>query len=326
MRGDPDGLGIRGATAGTGVDQCNMLDSSSPVATAMAQVASRQHGIVDVHELIGLGLTRSTIAYWARTGRIHRLHRGVYSVVPPPLLSAEGRWLAAVRACGPGAVLSHGSAAQLLWLLDRRESVGLHVSLGDRRRREPDGVVVHRPRDLPRTDVVVRSGIPVTSPTRTVWDIATTMPQRLTGRAFRKADGWDRLDRARLMALLRATPNHAGSANLRELLGSATVPLVAVRSWLEELLALVCAEHSLPPPAVNVPFLGYEIDFLWERERFAVEADGGDHVGPQRDRDNERDIALGRAGILTRRYSSRAMGDEAAVAREVAEILIERRR
>ncbi len=109
------------------------------------------------------------------------------------------------------------------------------------------------------------------------------------------------------------------------LLAEHPLPLAETRSWLEELLLRVCREHGLPLPAVNVPLLGYEVDFLWPDARFVVEADGGRHLEPrQRDRDNERDIVLARAGYLVRRYSHRAMSRERAVAAEVLEILEER--
>jgi very-short-patch-repair endonuclease len=77
-------------------------------------------------------------------------------------------------------------------------------------------------------------------------------------------------------------------------------------------------------PAVYVPLLGYEVDFLWERERFVVEADGGRHQGRQRDADNARDVRLGRAGHLVRRYSEADLGNPAAIAAEVTAILSER--
>lgn len=299
-----------------------MSDGSSPVALMIARIASRQHGIIDKNDLAGIGVSRSTAADWARTGRLHRLYPGVLSVVPPALLTIEGRWLAAVRACGPRAVLSHASAAQLHWLVDRKHSVGIHVSAADRARRSPKGVIVHRPRDLPPRDRTVRSRIPVTTPTRSVWDLASTMPE---GRAFERAHGTDRLDPSRLRQMLAGVPNHRGAAWVRELLWARTLPLTEVRSWLEELLLEISSERHLPIPAVNVPLLGYEADFLWERERFVVEADGGDHLNrAQRDRDNERDITFGRAGLLVRRYTADAMGHEAEVATEVGDILIER--
>lgn len=303
-----------------------MLDSRSPVAIAVAQQASRQHGIVDLPDLIALGIARSTVALWARSGRLHRIHRGVYSVLPPPLLTDEGRWLAAVRACGPGAALSHASAAQLHWLIDRDDRYRIHVSVPDRRRRHVPGVIVHRPASLPPTDITVRSGIPVTKATRTVWDVAASLSPKPAKRAFERARSRDRLDQRRIRELLAADPRHRGAGRLRELLAGSTLPLSVVRSWLEDLLVNVCSERGLPMPAVNAPFLGFEIDFLWERERFAVEADGGDHVGEQRDRDNARDLTVGRAGVLTRRYSSRDMKREDEVAAEVAEVLIERGR
>lgn len=304
-----------------------MLDSASPVGIAVARRAARQHGIVDLPDLIALGIARSTVAHWARTGRLHRVHRGVYSVTPPALLAIEGRWLAAVRACGPGAVLSHASAAQLHWLIDRDDRrYAIHVSVPDRRKRHVPGVIVHRPASLPRTDVTVRSGIPVTKPTRTVWDVTATLSPKPAKRAFERARSRERLDQRRIRELLAADPRHRGAGRLRELLAGSTLPLNVVRSWLEDLLVNVCSEHSLPMPEVNAPFLGYEVDFLWRRERFAVEADGGDHVGEQRDKDNARDLTVGRAGVLTRRYSSRDMKREDEVAAEVAAVLIERSR
>ncbi|MFN8151559.1 MAG: type IV toxin-antitoxin system AbiEi family antitoxin domain-containing protein [Solirubrobacterales bacterium] len=301
-----------------------MLASGTPLGISIAKLASRQYGIVDHEELLGQGMARSTITHWVKTGRLHRIHRGVYSVVPPSLLKLEGRWMAAVRACGPGAVLSHGSAAQLHWLVDRNLKAGIHVSVPARRRLKVPGVIVHRPVDLPRGDIDERYGIPVTSQTRTVWDVASTLPPKPAKRAFERARSHDRIDFERLRELLAGSPRHRGAGRLRQWLASSALPLSVVRSWLEDLLVNVCSEHDLPMPLVNVPFGEYEVDFLWPDARFAVEADGGDHVGEQRDKDNARDLATGRAGILTRRYSTRDMSREDEVATEVADVLIER--
>jgi very-short-patch-repair endonuclease len=257
---------------------------------------------------------------------LHRLRPGVFSVVPPALLSPEGHWLAAVKACGSGAALSHGPAGHLQWLVDREARRAIHVTVAGRFRRRPPGIVVHRPVILAPADFTERQGIPVTTPTRTVWDLAATDLPSVTRRAFERADAREKLDRERLRELIDECPNHRGIALLRRLLAERHLPLEAVRTWLEELLLHVCSEHALPFPAVNVPLLGYEADFLWERERFVVEADGGDHLTPrQRDKDNDRDIAFGRAGYLVRRYSSTAMGRERSVAEEVRSILEERR-
>ena len=301
-----------------------MLAPGAPLGISIATLASRHHGIVDRGDLLGMGMAPSTITHWVKTGRLHRVHRGVYSVVPLALLKIEGRWLAAVRACGPGAVLSHGSAAQLHWLLDRNLKVGIHVSVPDRRKRQVPGVVVHRPAELARRDIDERYRIPVTSQTRTVWDSISTLSPKPAKRAFERARSHDRIDFKRLRELFAADPRHRGAGRLRQWMAGSTLPLSVVRSWLEDLLVNVCSEHGLPMPLVNVPFGEYEIDFLWPDANFAVEADGGDHIGEQRDKDNARDLVTGRAGILTRRYSTRDMSREDEVATEVAEVLIER--
>jgi len=302
-----------------------MLASKTPAAARVAQIAAAQHGVVDLGDLAGEGIPQSTITLWARSGRLHRLHPGVFCVVPPTMLSQEGRWLAAVRACGRGAVLSHAPAGGLAWILPREVVSAVHVSVPDRRRIRLPGILVHRPLSLPPSDCSVRRSIPTTTQTRTVWDLAATEAPRIVRRAFEKADAAGRLDHARLHQLLLTCPNHRGARQIRELLSSRPLPLDEVRSWLEELVLHVCSEHGLPLPAVNVPLLGYEVDFLWGSERFVIEADGGDHLGvSQRDSDNDRDAVLGRAGFLVRRYSSRAMGREREVAEEVRAILIER--
>ena len=91
------------------------------------------------------------------------------------------------------------------------------------------------------------------------------------------------------------------------------------------MIAETCRDNSLPPPAINGLVLGWEVDFLWERERFVVEADGGDHLSRrQRRLDNERDAQLGRAGFLIRRFEYYAAVDRDAVAAELALILRER--
>jgi hypothetical protein len=175
------------------------------------------------------------------------------------------------------------------------------------------------------SDTTRRVQIPTTTATRTIYDLASTLPLSPTRRAFEKAERLNLLNRPRLHQLVEASPTHRGNATLKQLLAARLLPLTETRSWLEDLLLFICAEHSLPRPATGVPLLGYEVDFLWPAARFVIEADGGDHLDPtQRDRDNTRDIVLARAGYLVRRYSSRAMGDEAGVAAEVPAILRER--
>lgn len=290
----------------------------------MAALAARQHGLVSRRQLLQAGLAASTIADWVVATRLHPIHRGVYAV-GHRRLDRDGRWMAAVLACGSGAALSHGSAGQLGGFLDRHERLATHVSVPPPRSPHPRGIVVHRPRSLPARDVTTKLQIPVTTPTRTVWDMAATMSPKPVRRAFERLDGRRRLDRKRLATMLATSPTHRGASLISELLDSKPVPLEEVRSWLEELLMLICSEAGLLLPAVNVPLLDYTVDFVWPAARFVVEADGGDHLdSAQRDRDNERDFRLARAGFLVRRYSWKAMSRERQVVREVRGILDER--
>ncbi len=302
-----------------------MTNSATPALARIVERAARRCGIVSYEEILEEGAIGSTITNWVRTGRLFRMYPGVYSIVPPAMCSQEATWLAAVMACGSASALSHGPAGQWHGFIDRRERFAIHVTVADRHRVRIPGIVVHRPRVIAPEDMTTRLGIPVTAPTRTIWDLATQLSPKQTRRAFGRAERTCRVDRTRLAALAEAAPMRNGAGTIRTLLAEKPLPLAAVRTWLEELLVLVCAEHHLPLPAINVPLLGYEIDFLWERERFIVEADGGEHLNQeQRDRDNRRDFELGRAGFLPRRYSWRDMKREEEVAAEIAAILHER--
>jgi hypothetical protein len=293
---------------------------------SLASLATQQHGVISRRQLLDLGLSADAVKRLIRKGHLHPIHRGVYAVGHTGI-TQEGHWLAAVLACGPGAFLSHGPAGQLLGILGRRHHYALHISLARGGNRSPSGILTHRPRSLEPRDTTARRGIPVTTATRTVWDLATGFTALQTRRAFEQAEKLQVLDRERLAALLAAAPSHKGAGAIRSLLGERVLPLAEARSKLEEIVLITCRDHGLPLPAVNVPLLGYEVDFLWPEAMFVVEADGGDHLNrAQRDKDNARDADLARAGYLVRRYTWTALADRAGVAREVVEILAERLR
>ena len=153
---------------------------------------------------------------------------------------------------------------------------------------------------------------------------ASDVPVGLLQIMVERAEYREELDRARMSELLTGATGRRGLGVLRELLGLESIPLSRTRSALERISLSVCREGDLPIPGVNVPLLDYEVDLHWPAARFVVEADGGQHVGEQRDRDNEQDVVLARAGILVRRYSLEALKDRGAVGREIREILIER--
>ena len=181
---DRTDAGVRGATgmgARRGVWRlCGLVghQKDTPLEAAVAGLAARQHGVVTLTQLERLGLSASAVAKRCRAGRLHRVYRGVYSV-GHPVLTREGRLMAAALACGPGAVLSHRSAAEVWGLLPAAGWV--EVTAAARRRHR--GVRAHRgnPTDDERD---TRHRLPVTTPARTIVDLADVADERLLERAL----------------------------------------------------------------------------------------------------------------------------------------------
>jgi very-short-patch-repair endonuclease len=274
-----------------------------PLDARLAQTASRQHGVVARAQLLALGMDRNAIAYRRRVGRLHALHRGVYAV-GHPRLSPEGRFMAAVLAAGPGAVLSHRSAGVLWGLLaNRDDAVDVTVVRQLHQRR---GVRVHRVRSLAPADRTREAGIPVTTVARTLLDLADVADERTLRRAARQAYVDRRVDEATLTRQLARAPGRRGAPHLKALLGPGAAP---TRSELEDRLLALLREHGLPQPAVNVAPPGLqrhvEVDFLFEEPRVVVEADGARyHDDPlARHHDAERQAMLEAAGYRVLRVT-----------------------
>jgi predicted transcriptional regulator of viral defense system len=154
--------------------------------TRLADLASRQHGVVHRRQLLALGVGAAGVGRRVRAGRLHPVHRGVYGVGPRDL-GREGRWLAAVLACGEGAVLSHGTAAALWGLRGARGPV-IDVSVPTRGGRvAPAGVRLHRVRTLGRADTHRLGALPVTTPERTLEDLAAGLAPAEFARAVEEA-------------------------------------------------------------------------------------------------------------------------------------------
>ena len=134
----------------------------------VARVAARQHGVISLEQLLAVGLHERAVRRAAATGRLHRVHRGVYAVGHVPRVWPAA-WMAGVLACGPEALLSHRSAA-VLWRVREGEAVRVDVTIppGSGRRRE--GIAIHR-LDVPAEHRTEREGIPVVSPE---WACATS--------------------------------------------------------------------------------------------------------------------------------------------------------
>ena len=266
----------------------------------LAELATRQHGVVSTRQLDELGYTRSSAAKAAKVGRLHRIHRGVY-VVGYRRLTWHGRCMAAVLASSPS-VASHLSAAWIWGLLQSRPGT-LHVSCpGPRRAKRP--FVTHQA-DLPSSDRTIRDGIPVTSLSRTILDMAVDRRERTVGRYIQRADDAKVFDRRAMVELLDRTKGHRGGATVRAALEIYRETPVFTRSGLERRFLEVVEGAGLPVPAMNSFVAGHEIDAYWEAERFGVELDVYETHGSRLsfEEDRVRDDELLLAGIETTRVT-----------------------
>jgi hypothetical protein len=242
--------------------------------------------------VVELGLSPDAVDHRLRAGRLQFVHRGVYGL--GPLQSKHARWMAALLAGGPGAVLSHRSAAEL-WALISGFSGPIHLTVTSKRRRP--GILLHRSHvpDDERTEV---EGISVTTVPRTIIDCAPAMTERRLERLINEADVLRLYDHLSLPTLLHRYPRRPGSRKLSEALRKRNGDATITRSDLEELLIELVDELGLRRPETNV-FLEvdgetFEVDALWRAERVAVELDSRQfHDTPLAfERDRRRDRKL----------------------------------
>jgi hypothetical protein len=275
----------------------------------LASVATRQEGIVTTSQLRAAGLGDGAINRWVETGRLHPLFRTVFALGHRSI-GPRARVRAAVLACGPGAAASHRSAAWLLGI-GEKNPMTVDVIPPGQAGRKIDGIRVHKvPRPGPG-ELVRVAGIPCTSVARTVVDLAGTYGDRELRGTVERAATLRVLDLAAIDAVLADGPKRRGAPGLRRVLKdwrpvAATARYSTVRSLFEAKLLPLIAAAGLPMPLVNAPVRTamrvLEVDLLWERERFVVEADGRRHHGIEvafeRDRLRDRELLAAGYGVL----------------------------
>jgi hypothetical protein len=272
-------------------------------------LAARQHGVVSARQLQGLGLSGSGIRSRVTRGRLVRLHRGVYAVGHASL-RAEGHWMAAVLACGDGAVLSHRSAAAL-WDIRATARARAEITVPGSARRSRAGIDVHGSSTLAPHDAVRIEEIPTTSLARTLLDLSETVDRQALERAFDRAETLRLLDMRALADVMRRNPGRRGLAPLGALLADLDPARRLTRSQLERRFVALCDRAGLPRPFVNAHLLlegNYvEADFHWPRHRLVAETDGWATHGTRGafQRDRRRDQLLLRAGYRTVRFTWR---------------------
>jgi very-short-patch-repair endonuclease len=291
---------------------------------ALRALAHRQHGAVSVSQLHDLGYSKSSIEKGVSNGRFHSLDRGVYAVGHTQL-SLHGLCFAAIFACGPGAVLSHHSAAWL-YRLARWEPKPFHVT-GPIARRPRLPVRIHRGRRLEEADWQLVEGIPVTSVPRTLLDLAAVVKFEWLEKMIERSEDHELFDLRAVEDVLDRTVGHHGHGRLRKAV-ALYKPSSFTRSTLEKRFLELCLEAGLPQPRTNFGVHGFELDCYWPEFRFAVELDvfetHGTRAAFERDRKRQEDLLL--QGIaMTRVTGPRLEREPQKVIRRVARLLEQQR-
>ncbi len=245
-----------------------------------------------------------------RQAYVHRLHAGVYAVghlAPVPL----GRETAALLACNETAVLSHSSAAALWGIRpDPPESAPIEVTLrrgGVKNRR---GIRAHSSRSMHRREIRLRHGLPVTSPARTLLDIAPDLSRRELERALDEALATHIMTKSQLTEVLERSQGRRGAAILKALAVDRTTS-TRTRSHPEETFLRLIREARLPTPLLNVRVHGFEVDFYWPDQGVVVEIDGYRWHSTKSafERDHRKDATLRAHGIDVNRFSADQLDD-----------------
>jgi very-short-patch-repair endonuclease len=266
----------------------------------VSQLSKRQFGRIATWQLRSLGVGKATVHAWVAASYLHRVLPHVYAVghTAP---STEADLAAALLYAGPGAALSHGTAAWWYGLIDNLPTT-IHVTT-PRRRKSGRRLKVHARRTV---DIVTRRGLPVTAPVQTMFDFATVAGLARLRHVLASAEYAGLLDAKDVHdELERGRRGRRGSVRLRRALAAHEPRLARTKSRFERALIALCEARGIPLPEINVRVEGHLVDAIWRGERLIVELDGyGNHHTPaQIRRDHRRDLHMRRHGFATLRYT-----------------------
>jgi hypothetical protein len=283
----------------------------------VARIASQQQGVVTRTELLAAGISPAGITRRVSKGTLIPEFRGVFRVghrAP----NVKARYLAAVRACGEGAVLSGRAAAHLYGLIKGPPPPPEVTAAGPRR---IDGITTRRSRNIDRRDVTTFDGIPITTVPRTLVDLAAVLTPDELARACHEAEVRYRTTPAKVEAVLARRPNSPGARTLRSVLrGDVRVTL----SELERRFLAILREEGLPLPRTNRPAGGRRVDCHWPEHGLTVELDSyryhNTRYSWEQDRRRERE-AHGRDDEFRRYTHGDVFDDSRAMRRELRGLL-----
>lgn len=291
---------------------------------AVAELANRQHGLVTYAQLLRLGFSSGKVGRSSKALRLHRIHRGVYSV-GHGVLSDRARCLAAAMTSGRGAVVSHEAAAWLWGLLPScPQTIDVTVPQHGGKRA---GIALHHSSTLVPEEHGKFGPIPASALPRTLLDLAATTSPRLTWNAVDRAERRGRLDLTEIDAMLTRRRGHRGAERLRKALTIYREPGF-YRARSERLLRRLVKKAGLSQPLINTWVNRFEIDAYWEEERFAVEVDGWETHRTRKAFENDRlrQEEMKLAGIDVIPISARRIEQQPDEVGGRLAILLERRR
>jgi very-short-patch-repair endonuclease len=264
-------------------------------------IAAGQHGVIARTQLLTAGVTNSAIHRAVRSGKLHPIHRGVYSTLAPELATEDALLIAALLAAGDSAVLSHGTASWR-WHIIPAPPTTIELAV-PQRRTTPPGLTLHESQFRPG-DLNLTAPFPTTSVPRTLLDLAVRYDHRALLRALAEAEFHHDTRPDDILRTLRR--GHPGSANLRAAVKAHAPGHGQMKSDLERRFRRLLIEHRIELPLRNEPLGPWTIDCLWPDHRVAVELDGRQHTRPhQADRDDDRDLWLRRNHYIARRYGTK---------------------
>jgi very-short-patch-repair endonuclease len=268
-------------------------------------LARRQHGVISWAQLARHGMSARWVDHRVARDWLRRLHRGVYLV--GPLEGPYSRFMAATLAAGPGALLSHYAAAVLDALRPPADGP-IDVTVSGRTARSRPGIQIHRTYIHP-ADATRRHGIPVTTPARTLLDLAATAPTNHLELALNEAHLQRRVSTHSLNEQFSRYPRHRGAAALKR---ATRLDPKLTRSEAERVMLDLIREAGLPTPEANVRIAGYEVDLLWRERKLIAEIDGYafHSMRSSFERDRRRDQELVAAGYRVIRVTWRQITDE----------------
>ena len=271
-------------------------------------VAARLGGVIDRAQLAALGVERGAVEHRIRVGRLRPLYRGVFAV-GHDAVSPRGRLVAGLLAAGPCVALSHRTAARL-WKLTLSMPQFVEITTTNRSRRSREGLILH---ETQAPDVTLLHALPVTTPVRTLLDLAATRPRDEVERACSEALV------LRLTTADELAQQHGrGAAALARITGDGVAP---TRSDLERRFLKAVLKAGLPRPEVDTLIGGHRVDFLWPEQRLVVELDGFRFHGHRLafERDRIRDTELQLLGYTVLRFTWRT--ESATVTATIARFL-----